>query len=211
MELHNSTYTKSIGLLKADIIKWRMWGHLHVGKWYGTSIQWTTIGFLHVSILMGLKPHPISLHPSFCRNNRFVFIMFNSRDNFTKVRFNFWPNLSFHHFEAYFILIFDLVASLLLFLNLFKHSFMQNLKSIASHAGPSDWKFCEVPHSPEEWWDVQRCLSFGVSHIYISHLWLAYFLFCITQKNNIIFNHLHDMFHFNWVSSFYSTLGGGGG
>ncbi len=43
-------------------------------------------------------------------------------------------------------------------------------------------------------------------HEILSHLWLAYFLFCITHKNNIIFNHLHDMFHFNWVSSFYSTL-----
>ncbi len=45
----------------------------------------------------------------------------------------------------------------------------------------------------------------GISQI-LSHLWLAYFLFCITHKNNIIFNHLHDIFHFNWVSSFYSIL-----
>ncbi len=36
------------------------------------------------------------------------------------------------------------------------------------------------------------------------------FPLCMSHKNNIIFNHLHDMFHFNWVSSFYSTIREGG-
>ncbi len=32
------------------------------------------------------------------------------------------------------------------------------------------------------------------------------FSLCTSHKNNIIFNHLHDMFILTWVSLFYSTL-----
>ncbi len=59
------------------------------------------------------------------------------------------------------------------------------------------------------WTVMYARIKFGISQI-LSYLWLAYFLFCITHKNNIIFNHLHDMFHFNWVSSFYSPMREGG-
>ncbi len=58
-----------------------------------------------------------------------------------------------------------------------------------------------------------RCRNtvLGLLKVFSWHIFLlAYFLFCITHKNNIIFNHLHDMFHFRWVSSFYSTLRDGG-
>ncbi len=43
-------------------------------------------------------------------------------------------------------------------------------------------------------------IKLGISQIFISPV-TGIFSLCMSHKNNIIFHHLHDMFHFNWVSS----------